>query len=374
MQKTMNRKGVEHALTKQGMTRKDLAQRVGVSATAVTNWLQGKDFPRPPTLLKLAATLRLNFEELVERNVEDDPVIAFRKKGSAKTTDEHMSKAKGVGMLLKPLVPYLSDLQAIRSLITSPSTEYDKLQTLVFQARSRLGIGDQAVLEYEHLIGKFRESGAIVVPTLWGKKGNHENALHIRLPKEDVTFVFLNLDTHQEDFKFWMAHELAHVYTPELAGTVDGEDFADAFAGALLFPRECAAEMYREAVGARSEAGILRVVQSFAAKHGISLNTVFQQTVQYVKESGLQRLQIEETTIHKVRNSNQGTLVSEALFDPMPPKPEIYLAACENHFKSGFFHALRRMIQERGSGPAYVQQILGLSLKDAHSLYEELSH
>lgn len=37
-----------------------------------------------------------------------------------------------------------------------------------------------------------------------------------------------------------MTHELAHVYTPEIAGKDEGEDFADAFAGALLFPRELA--------------------------------------------------------------------------------------------------------------------------------------
>jgi len=32
----------------------------------------------------------------------------------------------------------------------------------------------------------------------------------------------LNLDTHLEDFKFWMAHELAHVFTPALAGKDEG--------------------------------------------------------------------------------------------------------------------------------------------------------
>jgi Zn-dependent peptidase ImmA (M78 family) len=55
-----------------------------------------------------------------------------------------------------------------------------------------------------------------------GEKKRHENALHILLPAEKVTFIYLNLDTHLEDFKFWMAHELAHVYTPELAGKDEG--------------------------------------------------------------------------------------------------------------------------------------------------------
>ena len=41
-----------------------------------------------------------------------------------------------------------------------------------------------------------------------------------------------------------MAHELAHVFTPRLAGHEEGEDFADAFAAALLFPKELACAAY----------------------------------------------------------------------------------------------------------------------------------
>ena len=71
----------------------------------------------------------------------------------------------------------------------------------------------------------------------WGALQNHKNALHILLPQERVTFIFLNLDTHLEDFKFWMAHELAHVFTPQLAGKDEGGDFADAFCGRLAVPQ-----------------------------------------------------------------------------------------------------------------------------------------
>ncbi|MCZ3114980.1 hypothetical protein NYZ21_21315, partial [Acinetobacter baumannii] len=88
---------------------------------------------------------------------------------------------------------------------------------------------------------------------LWGEKQLHANALHIALPAERVTFVFVNLDTKLEDFKFWMAHELAHVYTPYMAGKEEGEDFADAFAGALLFPQPCAIEAYGDAARSKRE-------------------------------------------------------------------------------------------------------------------------
>ncbi len=372
MEKTLNSPAVQSALAQRGMTQGELAAAVGTSSQAVTNWLKGKDFPRPASLLKLAATLSLTFEQLVTTGDGDRPIIAYRKKANVKTTAAHLAKAEGIGMLLKPLVAHLPEQRALRTLITSPSTDYDRLQTAVSQTRERLGIGAAAVLDYEHLIGEFRQCGAILVPVLWGNKGNHENALHIRLKKEDVTFIFLNLDTHLEDFKFWMAHELAHVFTPELSGTNPGEDFADAFAGALLFPQACTESTYRSAIQVKQSSRVVQVLMDQAENHMISLFTVYQQVQQFAKANGLPLLNIEEKSIHAVRNCWRGSLVSQALFDPMPPSPQRYIAACENTFQSGFFHALKRMIIESGTGASYIQQVLDTTLQDALALHEEL--
>lgn len=374
MEKALNSNAIQSALAQRGMSQKQLAEIVGTSSQAVTNWLKGKDFPRPASLLKLATTLSLTFDQLVQTSDPGRPVIAYRKKANAKTTAAHVAKAAGIGELLKPLVAYLPEQQALRTLITSPSTDYDKLQTVVSQTRNRLGIGDQAVLGYEHLIGEFKECGAVLVPVLWGAKGNHENALHIRLPQEDVTFIFFNLDTRLEDFKFWMAHELAHVLTPDLSGTETGEDFADAFAGALLYPKACAESAYQQAVRYTKADKMLGVLIQQADAHTISLNTVYQEVRRYAKAAGLAPLDIEETAIHALRNSLRGPLVSAALFDPMPPASERYIAACENTFQTGFFHALKRMIVESGTGAGYLQQVLDTPLQDALALHEELRH
>ncbi|MBE9516901.1 MAG: ImmA/IrrE family metallo-endopeptidase [Proteobacteria bacterium] len=374
MSKAINQAALQQALETQGWTQLRLADEVGVSAQSVTNWMQGEGFPRPATLLKLATLLRLSFEQLVKTDVGDRPVVAFRKKGNAKTTDIHINKATEIGMLLKPLVPYLPEMQALRTLITSPSIEYSKLQTAVSQTRARLGLGDQAVLRYEQLIGEFADCGAILVPVLWGAKGNHENAMHIRLPTEDVTFIFVNLDTRVEDFKFWMAHELAHVFTPDLAGSTEGEDYADAFAGSLLFPRACAEAAYAETSRKRSVNGEIEALLHHAHTHSISLNTVYQRVKEYAAFAGLPTLSVDDRAIHMVRNSISGPLVSEALFDPMPPSSKQYIANAENNFRSTFFDALKQMILDKGTESGYLQQILDLSIGDAQALHEELSH
>lgn len=371
MQNNLNVESLRAALAERGWKQKDLADQLGVSAQSVTNWFKGKDFPRPDKLLKLATTLHMSFAELVEPP-KDQPIVAFRKRAGTKTTDAHIAKAIGIGGLLKPLVDFLPKLSTLRTQISSPSTSYTRLQSDALQVRSKLGMCERSVLGYQALIGEFKSCGAVLVPVLWGQKQQHKNALHILLPSLDVTFVFVNLDTKLEDFKFWMAHELAHVYTPELAGSDEGEDFADAFAGALLFPESCAERAYAEAASAPGTAGEIDVLQQCAAHHEISLNTVYQQVQAYALEHQLQPLRVAEETIHKVRNSSDPQWVSGILFDPAPPKPAQYMAAAENIFQSAFFQALKCMIREHGTGPSYVQQIMDISLVDAMGIHEEL--
>ena len=373
MDKVLRSQSIKDAIAGLGWSQKKLAGEIGVTSQAVTNWLKGTDFPRPDKLLKLATVLKLGFDQLVESQ-EKKPVVAFRKKAGAKTTEQHLLKAMTMGAMLKPLVSYLPPRRTLRTQIPSPSCEYELLQNAAALVREKLGIGMQAVLLYEHLISEFQDNDAVIVPVMWGEKQKHQNALHILLPEEQVTFIYLNLDTRLEDFKFWMAHELAHVYTPDLAGTEFGEDFSDAFAGALLFPKEVAKLAYAEASNAKSKSAEMEVLRRYAKTHKISLFSVFCEAHNYANASGLQQLRVSDTDIHMLRNSSRGTLVSESLFKPLPPDPSAYVAASNKTFRSAFFHALQLMLHERGTGAGYIQQVLDISLGDATALHGELVH
>ena len=375
MQKVLHSEGLKKALTQKGWTQKHLAEAVGVSAQSVTNWLKGEDFPRPDKLLRLAATLKLRLDELIQPPdaAADKPVVAFRRRAATKTTTAHIEKAQAMGALLRPLVGHLPQLRALRTELPNPSTAYPDLQRAVAQTREKLGIGQQAVLQYSALLGEFAANDAFIVPVLWGEKQQHQNALHILLPAQRVTFIYLNLDTRIEDFKFWMAHELAHVYTPALAGSEAGEDFADAFAGALLFPQALAEQAYREAAAAPRKAAVIAALQRYAHEHAISLFTVYRQAQAYAHAHRQPPLGLNEgADIHAVRNHQRGPLVSTLLFDPLPPEPAAYLAAARNTFSSEFFSSLQRMLREHGTGASYVQQILDIPLADATAIHAAL--
>lgn len=371
MHKVIHSESIKAALAARGWTQDQLADAIGESAQVVSNWLQGKNFPRPAKLLKLATTLKLGFDQLVMSEA-NAPVIAFRKKGGAKTKDEHFVKAMAMAALLKPLVTYLPERRALHTSLPTPTTDYTPLQSAVAQVRQKLGIGLTSVLRYEHLINEFRDNDALLVPVLWGEKQNHKNALHILLPADQVTFVYLNLDTHLEDFKFWMAHELAHVYTPELAGKDPGEDFADAFAGALLFPQACAEGAYAKAMQTRAAPAMIAALLDAAREHVISLNTVFLQVQAYAKAKGLKSLPLEDRQIHAVRNSLRDGLVSQALFAPAPPDATELIKATSNVFRSDFYVAMRQLLNEHGTGAGYLQQVLDIGLQDATAMRASL--
>lgn len=372
MQKTLDHEAVKKALQDCGWTQKDLAREIGVTAQAVTNWLKGTDFPRPDKLLKLAMSLKLGFKDLVVVDTKDQPVIAFRKKGSAKTTDAHVLKAMAMGSLLSPLVSFLPKFYTLRISISSPVIEYDALQATAKEVRFVLGIGDKAVLSYENLIDQFKANGAVIVPVMWGEKNNHKNALHILLPKEQATFIYLNLDTRLEDFKFWMAHELAHVYTPHMAGSEAGEDFADALAGALLFPKSMAEVVYEEVIRQTSIQGEIRVLKRYASLHSISLFSVFYEINRYANSQSLPPLRCKEKDVHAIRQVQRGKLMSEILFKGSSLDTSAYVTVTKQVFKSDFFSALKKMINELGTGSGYLQQIMDISPSDASTLHRVL--
>ncbi|MFW5431869.1 MAG: helix-turn-helix domain-containing protein [Methylophilaceae bacterium] len=371
MEKVINSDSVRSALASLGWDQKQLAAELDVTGQAVTNWMKGKDFPRPKTLLKLAKKLELGFDQLVLQTREQ-PIVAFRKKAGSITTDKHLTNASSMGSLLKPLIKYLPKSTTLRTQIQAPSLEYEKLQEAATEVRKKIGIGSTAVLDYLQLISEFNNNGAVIIPVMWGNKQNHGNALHILLPEEKVTFIYLNLDTYTEDFKFWMAHELAHVYTPDLAGSNEGEDFADAFAGALLFPKEIAKKIYSACAKSQSKSREINLLTKFAKLHEISLYSVYCEVIKYASAEKLPSLKVTKNDIHAIRNKVRGSLVSKALFSPTAPDAAKYIAASNAVFKSNFFNSLKIMLKDLGTGSGYVQQLLDISLKDAKALHKEL--
>lgn len=381
MQKRLNTDKAQQAIDKAGLTQTAVADALGISKEAVSQWLLHKSFPRPNKLLQLGKLLNLSFDDLVIKEDPYAPKVAFRKMRGTKTRDHHIEKAQEIGRFLRHLVPYLPfDTFEMPPVLKSPSCDYNYLRTVTAKVREDINLGPIECVDFTHLIRRFSELQAVVVPVMWGAKQRHENAVHIHLPDSGSTWVYLNLDTNIHDFKFWMAHELGHCLSPSLEGD-DAEDFADAFAASLLYPHELAEQAYASIMSQVSPAAKIAHVIGLADQLTISPWTVIGQVNKYAESTGQPQIQLSKSAFPgAVTNFNKKYKnLSEALFGDTEldehghPSARDYIEKVEGAFETPFFDLLRKYLKEHDKGPGYVQTVLDMPLLDARSIHAELT-
>lgn len=360
-----------------GISPTKLSELIGVSKQTVSNWLHQEDFPRPDKLLKLATMLSLSFQQLVEVTappVFPEPKIAFRRGARKVTTDLEIQRAKTMGELLRPFVQHLPYNRLVKPAeFINPVNEYQYIQEVVTDLRAELKIPNDSRIEFDNLIDKFNDLKAVIVPAMWGKKTSHENALHILLPDLSATWIYLNLDSSVSDFKFWMAHELAHVFTPTLTETDAGEDFADAFAAAFLFPEPCAAQAYNT-IRSIKPAAQMNWIKTAALRFVISPITVLNEINKYAAYKNFPQVTELKKSIYGAAVNIEKTFptVSEALFDGKTPKASEFISQSEKAFGTQFFITLAKFLTEEGEGASYVQRVMNIPFTDAVEIYEAL--
>ncbi|MDQ5986126.1 MAG: hypothetical protein CSYNP_01845 [Syntrophus sp. SKADARSKE-3] len=372
----LNIKKIEESAEQLGFNKSRLASIIDVSRETVSQWFKGEKFPRPDKLLKLSMALGLNFNEIVlSLPSENEPIVAFRKKGNHKITNQYLEEARDTGRILSDLISYLPfDRLSRPKTLIHPRLDYSYIQQVVKKIRNQIGKVSNESIEFEDLINFFNDLNAVIIPVLWGSKDRHENALHIYLPESMTTWIYLNLDCNIHDFKFWMAHELGHVLAPDLRDD-KGEDFADAFAAALLVPEEIASEEYPLLRKADKIPQQLNHIKSVAERLCVSPLTVYWEVNKYAERSKLPKIELEkEQEIFKANNNFNKAFktISECIFDDKIPAPEQYIRATVDHFGSPFFGSLKNYVKENRKSASFVQSILRMSLLDARNIYEAL--
>ena len=380
MERQLNRELMEQTMASKGLTQSALADKLAVTKAAVSKWFVGKSFPRPPELLKLGKVLGLGYAQLVQAATPaaNEPLVAFRKRASTKTTAEHIDHAKEMGRLLAPVVEHLPfDRFISPGRLRNPVLDYGYIQALVIELRKDLKLEPTGPIAFTDLIGKFKELQAVIVPVMWGKKERHENALHIYLPDSKTTWIYLNLDSHLHDFKFWMAHELAHVLALDLLKpeTMEqAEDFSDTLAGALLFPEAAAKPVYERYMKTRGGALRVEVVVEAARAQVISPNSVYKQIEAYARAYDLPFETLAQGTFFAaVTKFNKSyPTISADLFKGEKPSADHFMRICAEVFKTPFFVALAAYLRGTPQGDGLISRILDVPLSDAKELRSAL--
>jgi transcriptional regulator with XRE-family HTH domain/Zn-dependent peptidase ImmA (M78 family) len=367
---------ITERLDSMGLTQSNLASELGVSRQIVSNWMKKEKFPRPEKLLRLARLLSLTFDEIVLKTAsKDEPIIAFRKKGKHIISKDYIESAKYTGSLLEKLVPYLPfDHYSQPPSLIDPKQEYEYIHQVTREIRKEINATGTSEIAFQSLISFFILHHAVIIPVFWGNRYQHENALHIYLPKTMTTWIYLNLDSKIHDFKFWMAHELGHVKSPALKGD-DAEDFAEDFAGALLIDKETAEKEYYQILRLGTIPKQINRLKEISEKLVISPLTVYYEINKYAKQTNEPEIDLEKNNaIYKATTvfNKHFHAVSESLFKNKKPTAAEYISCSKELFQSPFFDALILFLKNNKKSAGFIQSLLNLPLADAQSLYEEL--
>jgi Zn-dependent peptidase ImmA (M78 family) len=284
-----------------------------------------------------------------------------------------------MGRLLTPVVPFLPfDQFEAPNRLKQPQLDYAYLQELVVKLRLELEIDPAKRIDFRDLITKFKDLQAVIVPVMWGRKTRHENALHIYLPESRTTWIFLNLDSELHDFKFWMAHELGHVMSVSLLESGDtetAEDFADAFAGALLFPEAAAAEVYAAYSRKKSDSARIQEVIDAARNYLISPFSVYKEVEAHANARSLPFVELPTDVFHAaISNFNKGfKTISENLFDGDVPSADHFMRVTGETFATPVFKALGDYVKMAKIEPSVISRMLDIPLVDAREMAKALA-
>jgi transcriptional regulator with XRE-family HTH domain len=373
MSKLLNTSLIKEKLFEHGISQTKLSEELGVTRQAVSLWLKKQTFPRPSELLKLSKILKTKYSEIVNVDTSFEPQVAFRKVGSAKTRDVHFQRAKEMGYALEVLVDFLPQEMMIKLIeLKNPTVNYDYIQKAVNLIRKKFELTNWEI-EFNKIISILNSLNAILIPVLLGDKKNHENAIHIYLPKSQSTWIYINLDTKIFDFKFWLSHELGHMLTPTLINK-QAEDFADNFAGALLYPEKLAKQKYYGLLKIKAESRIVTSIIKTAKELIISPITILKEVNKFAETKNLDKIDIDKNLFYGSNtNFNKSyKLISEILFNKQKPTIEEYIKISEENFETIFFKTLKKYHNKKTLRPNLLSSLINISYIDSKEIYDYL--
>ena len=369
--KKLNTEAINTRLMELGLSQSAVAEKLGHSREAISQWLLGKSFPRPKALLELAALTGLDFEKLVVADAGPAVSFAYRTNRNKKLKPDLRERAEDMASALLRLKNYFSfDTSFALPLLPEPRNVYAYVHGVARELREEMACAPEAPIQEQSIIGYFGRLRTVFVPVLWGPSG--PNALHVGLDDNVANFVYINVQKRASDVKYWMIHELAHILAPSLP-EVEAERFADSLAGAFLFP-EAAAKAFREIIARAPTKGavVVQILQA-ASTYGISPITVWDQARRGAVNQGES---VPELDIYGAAANYDKTVatLAEMLFGEEEPSVEKYIVDTRSWFGSRFFDGLGRCLKSEEKGPSIVQQVLGISMSDAKGVWDYLVH
>ncbi|HEV2147723.1 MAG TPA: XRE family transcriptional regulator [Longimicrobiaceae bacterium] len=220
-----------------GLEIKELAERIQVSPSAVTQFEKGKARPKPETLIRLALALGVPAEFFAAEPLPELPIDTCHFRSLRSATVRERRRLIAHGRVVRRIVEYLRDLvsfpaEQLSSLCRQVTGPAD-VEELALAVRDAWNLGQGPISD---VVGLLEARGVIPVEV----PGHSAKLDAFSVWVEDLPVVFL---TPEKDSgsrrRFDAAHELGHLlmHRGRAAGDAEAEREAHAFASAFLLPR-----------------------------------------------------------------------------------------------------------------------------------------
>jgi len=366
---SINKRFLDYGLSPAGV-----AKKISVSRESISKWLNDESIPRPKHLLALGRLLKLKYDELV---IEDAPqaIISFRHHSDHCHLVADEKKALQTAQMLQQLVPYITKRTPEQPLrLRNPQCTVEYVEEICGVLRERYNWADEQPIPLKDLVSQAFKQDAILVPALWGRNNDSDNGLSIYQPQQGITWIFLNLDARQCDFRYWLSHELAHAYTVE--SHIDTETFAELFAQHLLFPDKLAEKLYNKLKDKANAEEWHTQIQQMASSLEISSRTVQHALLNWTTRKKKTNPLADDVHLVTAKKTDD---LSVTLFQSLFGKNNEQIN-CLDYFKKTidmfgdtFWRTLQNARQADKITPGCIQQILKNSCIDAKEIWANLS-
>lgn len=223
-----------------GFTKRELAEKIGKTASAVSQFESSRLKPDIETFARIVLALGLSTDFFAQdkQPPEEIQIECCHFRALRRTSQQQRKQVVRSGEIYLRLVGYLESLgidfpeEKIRDFSTHVSTS-DDIERLAIHVRQSWNLGQGPL---PNLVRLLESKGIIVLPIY--ESCEEVDAFSVWLPKRPL--IFLSLGKTASRARFDAAHELGHLLMHEDAIPGDSvlEHQANRFASAFLLPRE----------------------------------------------------------------------------------------------------------------------------------------
>jgi len=152
------------------------------------------------------------------------------------------------------------------------------------------------------------------------------------------------------------------------------EDFADAFAGALLFPEAAAAAAYDRYCRKKTEPAKVREIMEIAKDYVISPFSVYKEMEKLVAARKLEFCPVDEKLLHAEISAfnKRFKTISQILFDGCIPSADHFMRVGNEKFNTPVFKVLGDYVRETQVSDSTISRMLDIPLVDAREMRKAL--